>query len=66
MYTHMLTHVNSQANLSAFRYEEAATKLPCRPGFETYCKARLREAGQAQVAACTCCCVWLSIYICLY
>ena len=51
MYTHMLTHVNSQANLSAFRYEEAATKLPCRPGFETYCKARLREAGQAQVAA---------------
>ena len=51
MYTHMLTHVNSQANLSAFRYEEAATKIPCRPGFETYCKARLRDAGQAQVAA---------------
>jgi hypothetical protein len=43
--------VGKLAQLAAFTYEEAKTKLPCRLGFETYCQERIREAKRAQSAA---------------
>jgi len=43
--------VGKLAQLAAFTYEEAETKLPCRLGFETYCHERIREAKRAQRAA---------------
>jgi hypothetical protein len=43
--------VGKLAQLAAFTYEEAKTKLPCRLGFETYCQERICEAKRAQSAA---------------